>query len=79
MSNVINQPFKVGDFWVNIIDANNGAMNSYTEVTEWFDGTPMDDSKVDGNEYRKLATGEYLRKTASSEIITPCTSDNIEF
>ena len=34
--------------------------NSYKEVTLWFDGTKMDDSKADGSIYKKISHGRYV-------------------
>lgn len=61
----ISTPIKIGNFWTNLVDSSTGESVNYEEVTEWFDGTPMDDSKADGEVYRKLPAsvgGGYVRK-----------------
>lgn len=61
----INTPIKIGNFWTNLVDSTTGESVNYEEVTTWWDGTPMDDSKADGEVYRKLpstAGGGYVRR-----------------
>lgn len=50
----IQEPIKIGNYWTNLISGTTGESVNYEEVTEWYDGSPMDDSKCDGVVYRKL-------------------------
>ena len=64
----IQEPVKIGNYWTNGLDSNTGESVNYEEVAEWYDGTPMDDSKVDGVIYRKLPAssgGSYVKRVYS--------------
>lgn len=54
------QAIKVGDIWTNILSSVTGESVNYEVVTSYWDGTAMDDTKVDGVIYRKKGT-EYLK------------------
>lgn len=54
------QAIKVGDIWTNILSSVTGESVNYEVVTSYWDGTAMDDSKVDGVIYRKRGN-EYLK------------------
>lgn len=74
------KPYKIGNYWTNLVDSNTGESVNFEEVTTWWDGTPMDDSKCDGVIYRKLPDsvgGGYVRRVYSGR--EPITSDNIIF
>ena len=43
------------------VDINTGENVNYRETTTWFDGSPMDDTKVDGVNYRKIGNKFYKR------------------
>lgn len=61
----VTKPIKVGNVWTNLISGATGESVNYEEVTQWYDGTPMDDSKADGEVYRKLPSsvgGGYVRR-----------------
>lgn len=61
----IVKPYKRGNYWTNLIDSVTGESVNFEEVTTWWDGTPMDDSKADGEVYRKLPSsvgGGYVRR-----------------
>jgi hypothetical protein len=49
-------------------DRNTNEIISYTVVSNFWDETPMDDSKCDGVIYRKKSNGEYLRRNFTGEI-----------
>lgn len=51
---------KINNIWTNILSSATGKNVNYIEVTSWFDGSPMNDSKVDGIIYRKRGD-VYLR------------------
>lgn len=53
----------------NLVDSNTGEYVTYNKVTEYADGTPMDDSKCDGVIYRKLGD-EYFVDTEYSQTQT---------
>lgn len=64
----VTKPIKVGNVWTNLISGATGESVNYEEVTTWWDGSPMDDSKADGEVYRKLPAsvgGGYVRKVLS--------------
>lgn len=76
----IVKPYKVGDYWTNLVDSESGESVNFEEVSTWWDGTPMDDSKADGDLYRKLPAAEgggYVRRIDNG--VQPTTSDNIQF
>lgn len=54
----IVKPYKVGTTWTNLLDSDSGESINYQEVSTWWDGSPMDDSKADGYVYRKLPSSE---------------------
>lgn len=54
----IHKPYKVGNYWTNLIDSPTGEVVTYEETAQWWDGSPMTDAKVDGNIYRKLPADE---------------------
>lgn len=53
-----HKPYKVGNYWTNLIDSPTGEVVTYEETAQWLDGSPMTDAKVDGNIYRKLPADE---------------------
>lgn len=68
----VTKPIKVGNVWTNLISGATGESVNFEGVTEWHDGTPMDDSKVDGVIYRKLPSsvgGGYVRRVLSNNIV----------
>lgn len=59
------EPIKIGNYWTNLVDSVTGESVNFEEVTTWWDGTPMDDSKADGYLFRKLPLsvgGGYVRR-----------------
>lgn len=62
----INKVIQVGNTLTNLIESGTGKSVNYNIVTEYYDGTPMDDSKVDGELYRKKGS-QYLRKVYDKE------------
>ena len=61
----------VNNVWTNVLDNQTGESVNFEEVTTWVDGTPMDDSKVDGVIYRKLPTsvgGGYVKRVYEGAI-----------
>lgn len=56
----VSQAIKVGNTWTNILSSKTGESVNYLATTKWFDGSDMDDTKVDGVIYRKKGT-EYLK------------------
>lgn len=56
----VQKYIRVGDTITNVIDSVTGRSVNYEKVTDWVDGSTMDDSKVDGRWFRKLG-GEYFR------------------
>ena len=55
----------VNNVWTNVLDNQTGESVNFVETTTWVDGTPMDDSKVDGVVYRKLPAsvgGGYVKR-----------------
>lgn len=60
--------FKTGIIYSNILSSVTGEYVNYRVVTKWFDGSDMDDSKVDGVIYCKRGA-EYLRKIGVKNII----------
>ena len=52
------------------VDKNTGENVNYRETTTWYDGSAMDDSKVDGNIFRKIGAKYYERKIEGG-IFTP--------
>lgn len=54
LSSITNgRAIKVGNIWTNMISSATGKNINYLETTKWWDGSIMDDSKVDGVIYRK--------------------------
>lgn len=51
---------------------------SYTVVSQFWDGTAMDDSKCDGFYYRKKANGEYIRRNIVGAIEAVHTFGNFD-
>lgn len=67
----VTKPIKIGNVWTNLISGATGESVNFEEVTEWVDGTPMDDSKADGIIYRKLPDsvgGGYVKRVYSGPI-----------
>lgn len=58
---------KVNDIYTNIISSKTGENVNYEVVTKWFDGSTMDDTKLDGIIYRKRGT-EYLKLVYNGAI-----------
>lgn len=61
----IVKPYKVGDYWTNLVDSESGESVNFEEVSAWVDGTPMSDALCDGVVYRKLpssAGGAYVKR-----------------
>src|SRR5690606_530750 len=61
----------INNVWTNILDNHTGESVNFEEVTTWVDGTPMDDSKVDGVIYRKLPAsvgGGYVKRVYTGPI-----------
>jgi hypothetical protein len=46
---------------IKFIDINTGENVNYRETTTWYDGTPMDDSKVDGYIFKKI-NNKYVKR-----------------
>lgn len=68
----IVKPYKVGDYWTNLVDTESGESVNFEEVSTWWDGTSMDDSKADGVVYRKLPTsvgGGYVKRILKDNSI----------
>lgn len=61
------QAIKVGDIWTGILSSSSGKSVNYKEVTTWWDGSVMDDSKTDGTLYRKRGS-TYLKLVYDSDI-----------
>ena len=51
-----------------LIDINTGENVNYREVTTWYDGTPMDDSKVDGYIFKKI-NNKYVKRQIDKNTI----------
>ena len=51
---------RIDDTLYNLLNSYTGEYQTFTKVTEWVDGSPMDDSKCDGVVYRK-AGSEYFK------------------
>lgn len=51
---------------IRLVDSNTGENVNYRETTTWYDGSAMNDSKVDGLLYKKISAKYY--KLQSSEI-----------
>lgn len=58
---------RVGNMWTNIISALTGENINFQVITKWFDGTDMDDTKLDGVIYRKRGD-EYLKMAYTQPI-----------
>ena len=56
----LGQAIKVDNIWTGILSSATGENVNYQVVNTWLDGTPMDDSKLDGFIYRKRGN-EYLK------------------
>src|SRR5690606_20519115 len=56
----------VSGIHTNIIDPVDGKSKNYKEVTTWWDGTAMNNSKVDGTWFRRKGT-TYLRQVIDKE------------
>lgn len=68
---ILTQPIKKGKYWTNILSEYTGESVNFEEVTTWWDGTPMDDSKADGVIYRKLpsSVGGYVKRVFPGGVI----------
>lgn len=67
----VTKPIKVGNVWTNLISGATGESVNFEEVSNWYDGTPMDDSKADGVIYRKLPTsvgGGYVKRVFTDGV-----------
>lgn len=62
----IQEAIVVSGIHTNIIDPVDGKSKNYKEVTTWWDGTPMNNSKVDGAWFRRKGT-TYLRQVIDKE------------
>lgn len=62
----IQEVIVVSGIHTNIIDPVDGKSKNYKEVTTWWDGTPMNNSKVDGAWFRRKGT-TYLRQVIDKE------------
>lgn len=60
--------FRTGIIFSNVISSVTGENVNYRIVTKWYDGTDMDDSKVDGVIFCKRGN-DYLRKIGVKNII----------
>lgn len=66
----VTKPIKVGNVWTNLISGASGESVNFEEVSTWYDGTPMDDSKADGVVYRKLPNGGgYVRRVIPDNML----------
>lgn len=68
---ILTQPIRKGKYWTNILSEDTGESVNFEEVTTWWDGTPMDDSKCDGAIYRKLPASVgsgYVKRVAPSGV-----------
>lgn len=62
----------VNNVWTNILDDKTGESVNFEGVTDWWDGTPMDDSKADGVIYRKLPSsvgGGYVKRVFPDGLV----------
>lgn len=65
------KPYKVGNYWTNLVDSNTGEGVNFEEVTTYVDGTAMSDAKVDGYWFKKLpasAGSGYVKRVVDDEV-----------
>ena len=62
----VNKVVRIGDTLTNLIDSVTKKSVNYIKVSNWYDGTPMTDAKVDGRLYRKKGT-EYFREVIDKD------------
>lgn len=76
----ITKPYKVGNYWTNLIENSTGESVNFEETAVWYDGTPMDDAKVDGEVFRKLpasAGGGYVKMAFDTGAPTALVLDSV--
>lgn len=68
----VPKPYKIGNYWTNLVDSSTGESVNFEEVSVWIDGTPMNDAKCDGVIYRKLPSsvgGGYVRRVNDGSFV----------
>lgn len=66
------KPYKIGNYWTNLIDSESGESVNFEEVSAWIDGTPMTDDLCDGIVYRKLPAsvgGAYVKRVITDGLL----------